>query len=65
MVRFIHDLVTLSLRYTSIYFNVQYVGFTELDVCKALKYDLHYCYTVRKYSPNVRLLMTDTENSMF
>lgn len=54
MKRFIRDLVGHSLQHTSILlYRPVYIGFTVLDVSKAIMYDFNYRYEVRKYDPEV------------
>ncbi|XP_075209864.1 uncharacterized protein LOC142317311 [Lycorma delicatula] len=60
------DVVGISLKKTEIFLNRPiYIGFTVLDISKAIMYEFHYGYMVEKYGDNIKLLMTDTDSLMY
>ena len=59
--KFNEDLVAVHMLKQKLYLNRPiYVGFSILDLSKALMYDYNYMKT--KYGPNAQLLFTDTDS---
>lgn len=42
-----------------------YTGMTILDLSKLFMYQFHYGFIKKQYRENVKLLMTDTDSSLF
>ena len=57
------NLAAVNMKKTKLYLNRPiYVGFSILDLSKALMYQFHYEYMKPKYGCNAKLLFTDTDS---
>ena len=63
---FSEDLIAIHMKKTNLDFNKPvYLGMCILDLSKTLMYDFHYNYIKRKYGDEAKLLLTDTDSTMY
>lgn len=63
---FTENLVAIQMNRLQITLNKPiYVGFSVLELSKALMYDFHYKYIIPKYEKRVTLLYTDTDSLIY
>ena len=63
---FSEDLVAIHTKKTKLVFNKPvYLGMCILDLSKILMCDFHYNYIKKKYGDKAKLLLTDTDSTMY
>ena len=63
---FDENLIAVHMRKIKLYFNKPiYLGMSILDISKTKMYDFHYGFIKPKYGDRVKLLLTDTDSTMY
>ena len=63
---FSEDLVAIHTKKTKLVFNKPvYLGMCILELSKTLMYDFHYDYIKQKYGDKAKLLLTDTDSTLY
>ena len=63
---FDENLIAVHMRKIKLYFNKPiYLGMSILDISKTKMYDFHYGFIKPKYGDKAKLLLTDTDSTMY